>query len=192
MDRKFFLNTDMKTFRAWLGNHLEEKQFPIAEDIPMDDSYYLVYRNQLDYARDAIQMLLEYVIPATPEKTATRQEVGVIFHFALMAVNPSRVEVVATLNHEELAALSGIDQYFENILDEICQAYPEANGIDCEGRPPRKGGRKPPPREEMESIVNGWKKVEGKITQERYCNQKGISVSTLGHYIRKLEADHKT
>jgi hypothetical protein len=96
----------------------------------------------------------------------------------------SRVEISLNSNYSE----------FKPILEEISNYLLTISGNEVSheeipiNNTKRRAGRIPPPEEEMRDLVEGWEKVQGRITQEQYCNQKGVSDSTLRRYRRILEA----
>lgn len=52
----------------------------------------------------------------------------------------------------------------------------------------KRGGRKETDVEEKRRIVQGWLKVQNHRRQKAYCEEKGISVSTLQRYLRQYES----
>jgi hypothetical protein len=80
------------------------------------------------------------------------------------------------------------------ILDSI-QKSPEITlcPFDAEDlmRKRRRGGPPAPPETEKLRVVQGWMRVQGRMNQEVYVNEQGISPATLRRWTRELERDGK-
>ncbi|HZQ09219.1 MAG TPA: helix-turn-helix domain-containing protein [Anaerolineae bacterium] len=55
----------------------------------------------------------------------------------------------------------------------------------------RRGGPLAPDDTEQLRIVRGWLRVQGRMNQEVYAREQGISPATLRRWMRQLEAQGK-